>query len=127
MDLNHYVDEEMDGSSGYSYEESDVTDYSDDQAARGGSGEVERGGQPELPAVRIPPERPPDDANANVWHDYNMRMNDWNEVQQQDIQESFRRMHRRAMELDRDGDHDAADRLRDEIYRIQDSLWSCTE
>lgn len=33
MDLNHYVDEEMDGSSGYSYEESDVTDYSDDHCS----------------------------------------------------------------------------------------------
>ena len=49
-------------------------------------------------------------------------MDDWNEVQLNDIQASLCRMHRRAMKLDRDGDYDAADRLRDEIERIRNSL-----
>ena len=44
-------------------------------------------------------------------------MDDWNEVQLNDIQASLCRMHRRAVKLDRDGDFDAADRLRDEIAR----------
>ena len=51
----------MGSSSGYSREDSYVTEYSpgDDHTARRLSAEVERGGEPELPVVRMPPERPP--------------------------------------------------------------------
>ncbi len=127
LEVNRYVDEEMSGSSGYtSYEEETYSENEvprgDGREAREGSAEVVRGGQPELPVVMRPPDRPPDDANANVWRDYNRRMGEWNEVQLDDIAASLRRMHRRAIELDRDGWYDEADRLRDEIERIRERL-----
>ena len=124
MELNHYVDDDMDSSSGYSYENSYVTDYTpgDDHTARGDSAEVERGGEPELPVMDMPPERPPDDANANVWRDYGRRMDAWNEVQLNAIQASLCRMQRRAMELDRNGHYEAADNLRSEIEGIRNYL-----
>ena len=61
----------------------------DDQTVRGDSEEGERGGFPELPVVRMPPDRPPDDANANAWREYNRKMSEWNEVQLQDIAARF--------------------------------------
>ena len=59
--------------------ESEVA-HRDDQTLRGDSEEGGRGGLPELPLVSMPPERPPDDANAKMLREYKGRLQDVEQV-----------------------------------------------